>query len=359
MRLIPGSIRRLAEIVSVAAIAGCSSGSPPVDAPSSPGSGGAPMAVAGAGGSSPGGTGGAAGSGGSAGSPDAPGGASGTGGSAAPGTGGGTAADAGGSVVDASEGTPPDARSSFPDSATPMGTDGGPQPSYEGEIPIYYGPEVGPIVKMDCPEDPTAGWTEYQDGFHIERPYNVPINTRFSITGGIYNFWVFPNDRPHSLDAKGRNPRTEATYGGIYDKGNVAGGSGLSGRIGFFTKGLRLYSADMLIEKNAVGSAIMQIHTTAQGGGPIGLRLQGNGALVNNGSLTVANNVPIDKWFNFKASLNADTQEVQIFINNCLTKTYKGDRGDGNFYFKNGVYFCKQSPNGCFSHYKNVHLYKK
>jgi hypothetical protein len=66
----------------------------------------------------------------------------------------------------------------------------------------------------------------------------------------------------------------------------------------------------------------------------------------------------IDTWFNFKASLNADTLEVKIYINNCLKSTYKGDRGDGNFYFKNGVYFCKTSENGCFSHYKNVHLYK-
>ena len=36
-----------------------------------------------------------------------------------------------------------------------------------------------------------------------------------------------------------------------------------------------------------------------------------------------------------------------------------GSRGDGHFYFKNGVYFCKTSQNGCFSHYKNVHLYTK
>ena len=67
----------------------------------------------------------------------------------------------------------------------------------------------------------------------------------------------------------------------------------------------------------------------------------------------------VDKWFNFKASLNAATQEVKIYINNCLKSTYKGPRGDGNFYFKHGVYFCKTSQNGCFSHYKNIHLYKK
>jgi hypothetical protein len=266
---------------------------------------------------------------------------------------GATGGTGGDTTPDASTGAAPDA-GPLVDSNTPMSTDGGPQPSYAGEIPIYYGPPVGPIVQMNCPGDPTEGWTEYQDSFNIQRPYNVPINTRFSITGGIYNFWVFPNDAPHSPDANGRNPRTEARYGGTAD---VATGRN-------FQSGMRMYSADMLIERNAVGSAIMQIHTTADGGGPIGVRVQANGSMVNNGSVTVvqANAVPgglIDKWFNFKASLDAGTQEVKIYINNCLTSTYKGPRGDGNFYFKNGVYFCKTSKDGCFSHYKNLHLYKK
>jgi len=63
---------------------------------------------------------------------------------------------------------------------------------------------------MQCPGDPTQGWTEYVDTFHVEYPYKVPLNTRFSIIGGIYNFWVFPNDSAHSPTANGTNPRTEA-----------------------------------------------------------------------------------------------------------------------------------------------------
>jgi hypothetical protein len=263
-------------------------------------------------------------------------------------------------MADGSMGTEVDG-GALADSSTPMSTDGGPAPSYNGEIPIYYGPEVGPIVKMDCPGDPTEGWKEYAESFHVEHPYTIPTNTRFSIVGGVYNFWVFPNDAPHSPTAQGRNPRTEANYGGLHDK--TPGTSGSDGN-GHFTSGMRLYSADMLVEKNAVGSAIMQIHTTATGGGPIGLRIQSNSDMVNNGSLTVVtgSSVPgglIDKWFNFKASLNVATMEVNIYINNCLKKTYTGTKGDGHFYFKNGVYFCKTSQKGCFSHYKNLHLYTK
>jgi hypothetical protein len=346
MRLIRRSVGSPLEFLFLACLAaGCSSD----PAPASPsGQGGAPGGSGGrgAGGSSTPGTGGQASTG-------------------SGGTGGGStvpAVDADpGITPDTSSGptdtsaTPADAGWSVGDSATPMGTDGGgPQPSYAGEIPIHYGPPVGPIVEMQCPGDPTEGWTEYKDSFNVQRPYDKPINTRFSIIGGIYNFWVFPNDAPHSPTANGRNPRTEARYGGTADAA--------TGRN--FTTGHRMYDADILIERNAVGSAFMQIHTTADGGGPIGIRMQSNGDIVNNGSLTVVQGSSVagglvDKWFNFKASLDAATLEVKIYINNCLKSTYKGPRGDGNFYFKNGVYFCKTSQNGCFSHYKNIHLYKK
>jgi Alginate lyase len=340
---------RVLLMVSVAA--GCSGGAsghrPSIPPPSG---GGGSDATGGTAGSVTGGSGGASGKGGSSGS----GGMSGGSGGSAPtpdaATGG---AGAGGAKADGSTGTAADARS-YPDSSTPMSTDGGPKPSYEGEIPIYYGPDPGPVVEMNCPGDPTEGWTEYKDSFNVQRPYNVPINTRFSITNGIYNFWVFPPDAPHSPTANGRNPRTEARYGGTADSATGKN----------FTTGMRMYNADMLIERNAVGSAIMQIHTTADGGGPIGVRIGTDGNMVNNGSLTVVegSSVPgglIDKWFNYKASLDTSTLEVKIYINNCLKSTYKGPRGDGNFYFKNGVYFCKTSTNGCFSHYKNIHLYKK
>src|SRR4051812_2994084 len=83
-------------------------------------------------------------------------------------TGNGATLDAnGGAAEDASTGTGgTDGGSAVADSHTPMSVDGAPPPSYEGEIPIYYGPPVAPIVQMDCPDDPTQGWTEYQDSFN-------------------------------------------------------------------------------------------------------------------------------------------------------------------------------------------------
>jgi hypothetical protein len=232
------------------------------------------------------------------------------------------------------------------DGGTPMGSDGGPQPSYAGEVPIYYGPDVGPVVQMQCPGDPTEGYTEYKDSFHVERPYTVPINTRFSITGGIYNFWVFPGDPAHSPIAHGKNPRTEATYGGTYDKATVSATGGNAAGIGYFTKGQRIYSADVLIESSARGSIVMQLHTTATGIGPVYL----SGGGIPGGM--------VDQWFNIKLAFDSSTLKSQVFINNCPKGTVSGPRGDGHFYFKNGVYHCG-NKDGCRDHFKNVHFYVK
>jgi hypothetical protein len=355
MRLIRRSIGSLVNtVVVIWAVCGCASGTSSRTS-SSAGDGGA------AGESE---AGGAAGSGSDANA----------GGAAAGGDGGSVTrppdADSGGISDLASPQTPDanvsassDATAIGTDGSTPMGGQGGGSPSYDGQVAIVYGPEVGPVVKMDCPGDPTEGWTEYKDSFHVEHPYNVPTNTRFSIVDGVYNFWVFPNDKPHSLNAQGKSPRTEAAYGGTFDKSGVPAGSGTAGTTGQFTTGKRLYSADMMVEKSAIGSAFMQIHTTTTGGGPIGIRMQSNSDIVNNGSLTVVHggDYPgglVGKWFNYKATLDTATLQVQIFINNCLKSTYKGGRGDGNFYFKNGVYFCFDNG-GCRTHYKNIHLYFK
>jgi hypothetical protein len=283
----------------------------------------------------PGGTGGSEATGGSPATP--------TGGATA--TGGSTGGQVGGGDTGGSGGVPasPDAATTTSDGATtpPSAGDGG-LPSYEGELPIYDGPPVGPEVTMDCPGDPTMGWTEYKDTFHVERPYDVPINTRFSLIGGIYDFWVNSNDKAHSTDANGKKPRTEARYGGLAD---AAGG-------GNFKTGMRMWSADMFLASSTKNSVVMQVHTTAKGIGPV--------YLVVNGTNVPPLSLPggmLDKWFNLKVAFNAATLKSDLYVNNCLKNTITGIRGDGNFYFKHGVYHCDSGT--CRARAKNIHVYQK
>jgi hypothetical protein len=212
-------------------------------------------------------------------------------------------------------------------------------PTYDGQLTMCTGGPVGPVVTMACPGDPTEGFVEYTDTFHVERPYNVPINTRFSIDGGIYNFWVHSNDKPHSTTTRAKNPRTEARWSQN------------------FTSGIRMWSADMMLEDNTNHSVVMQVHTTTTGIGPVYLHVEGDAIA---GSTIKASDIPgglFNNWFNLKVMINAATTESHIYVNNCLITTQKGTRGNGVDYFKCGVYHCGSAE--CRDHFKNIHLYQK
>jgi hypothetical protein len=275
------------------------------------------VATGGAGGTATGGAGGTA-SGGSPGKDTGAGGDPGTGADAsAPGK------DGGGSATDG-PGKPPG--------------DAGPI-NLEGAIPPYEGPPVGPEVKMDCPGDPTAGFTEYKDTFRVEHPYDLPVSDRFSIDDGIYTFWVKQGDKRHNPTSTATNPRTEARWSQN------------------FRTGIRMFDADVFWEKSVTnGTVVMQVHTTATGIGPV--YLVANGANV---APITGSKVPgglFDRWINLKVLINADTTASQYWVNNCpVASKGSGTRGDGNDYFKIGVYHCDSGT--CRARVKNIHLYTK
>ncbi|OMO68172.1 citrate-binding protein-like protein [Corchorus olitorius] len=51
-----------------------------------------------------------------------------------------------------------------------------------------------------CEADPTHGFTEMpltKADFELQRPYNVPLEERYSYENGIYKMWVYADDKPH------------------------------------------------------------------------------------------------------------------------------------------------------------------
>lgn len=59
--------------------------------------------------------------------------------------------------------------------------------------------------------DPTEGFTSLpldQSNFDIQRPYNVPVDQRYSFVDGVHKMWVYKTDKPHSPNSH-TNPRTE------------------------------------------------------------------------------------------------------------------------------------------------------
>ncbi|CAK9161232.1 unnamed protein product [Ilex paraguariensis] len=80
---------------------------------------------------------------------------------------------------------------------------------------IYQGIAWGPI-------DPTKGFislpfnTSY---YHIQKPYDVPEDQRYSFIDGVHKLWVYATDKPHTLTSQTK-PRTEiAIQGYNYSSG--------------------------------------------------------------------------------------------------------------------------------------------
>ncbi|HEY2901456.1 MAG TPA: hypothetical protein VGL59_12820, partial [Polyangia bacterium] len=177
--------------------------------------------------------------------------------------------------------------------APPLPTDGG---AAGGGAHQSGGPFVGPLIAADCPDDPTAGWTEYIDTFQVEKPYDLPESQRFTFAGGIFTFWILPTDKPHD-PGNTTDPRTEARWSNF---GNTRP---------------HLWSADMMFEKPSDHVTIMQVHTTASGAGPVYLRVDSGDIHPLNGSNFVTG--LYDTWFNLKVAIDPTSLQATIWINNC------------------------------------------
>jgi hypothetical protein len=258
----------------------------------------------------------------------------GTGGSDAPDAAGGAGKGGGaGASVDASgTGDSPDAGASDAKSGDSKMTDA----PFVDAGPVGDGGFVGPVVPPDCPGDPTQGWTEYADTFHIEHPYDLMASDRYTFENGIYTFWIFPTDKPH-VQGNTTAPRTETHWTN-------------------FTTGQKMWTGDVLVEAPSQNTTIFQVHTTASGAGPVYLHVKSGNVEEINGSV-IARNI-YDKWFNLKVAFVAATSTATIYVNDCQKLVLPNSRpGSRDFYFKNGVYTCDSSI--CRDHFKNIHLYQR
>jgi hypothetical protein len=318
-------------LLVLAMAAGCGSD----DDDTTPGTGGATGSGGAAGkpgsGGSSGGSGGiSGGSGGATGS-----GGSGSGGSAASGGSGGATVDAG------SGGSPGGDASAGETGSAPVGGMGGPI-NFGGVLQVipvplqYTASPVPPIIAPACPEDLTAGFTEYQDSFVVQRPRDLPASDRIKYENGIYTFWVESGDLSHKADS-GTEPRTEARYSDI-------------------STGEHIWSGDVMFESPSK-TCIFQIHNVNS---PIAIYLRVVGdRMFNLSTGTTIATGQTGKWFNLKVAFNTQTREVRTYINNCLKETSRAPAtaSVNKWYFKHGVYTCDSGT--CRSSYKNIHLFHK
>jgi hypothetical protein len=325
-------------VLLLALVFGCSKSPEPTPDPDDSGEGGAGGKASGAGGSAKGGSGGHVAAGGSGGSSPSSGGSPGAGGDpgagGTPGAGGSLEPDAGVEEDAAESDTAPTGMGGSTNPGGPLDFGGVGQVIL---VPLQHtATPVEPIVPAACPDDPTKGFTEYEDSFVVQRPRDLAAKDRIKYEDGIYTFWVKSSDLSHKADST-TEPRTEARYSDM-------------------STGELIWTGDVMFESPSK-TCIFQIHNVNS---PIAIYLRVVGdRMFNLSTGTTILTGSTGKWFNLKVAFNIATRQVRTYINGCLKETSSAPNtaSVNKWYFKHGVYTCDSGT--CTSHYKNIHLYQK
>ncbi|XP_017246936.2 citrate-binding protein-like [Daucus carota subsp. sativus] len=173
----------------------------------------------------------------------------------------------------------------------------------------------------------------------LQKPYNKPLNDRYSYDDGVRRLWVYTNDKPFK-QGSGTRPRTEVRING-YD----------------YSSGIWQFEGHAYVPKGTSGVTIMQIHGARQGATTLQLRIY-DGDLKYYKFDVIEKNL-YDKWFRVNVIHNVDEGELTVFING-VKKYVRSDQGPGDLYFKCGVYAAPAgSSNYMESRWKGIKIYKK
>ncbi|KAL3504493.1 hypothetical protein ACH5RR_034334 [Cinchona calisaya] len=169
-----------------------------------------------------------------------------------------------------------------------------------------------------CFADPTSGFTNVpltEANFRRERPYNVPLEDRYSYVNGTHRFWVYADDKPYDPGSL-TQPRTEI-HG--YD----------------YSSGVWQFEGFAFVPNGTSGATIVQIHGAAHGNTTILLRIY-EGQMRYYSSEVVDTGL-YDKWFRVNLIHDVDGGKVTVFIDG-VQKFQTHDQGPGDLFFKFGVY---------------------
>ncbi|CAI9109101.1 OLC1v1008856C1 [Oldenlandia corymbosa var. corymbosa] len=192
-------------------------------------------------------------------------------------------------------------------------------------------------------DDPTAGFVSLpldESNFEIQRPYDVPINQRYSFVDGVHTMWVFNTDKPHSPNSNTR-PRTELRIQG-YD----------------YSSGVWQFEGHGFIPSTTSGAVVMQIFGSNVHATTLMLR-------VYKGSLFYYNNPVLaqhiyDRWFRLNVIHDVDQSTIKVFIDGVQLFHEEDDRGGDNHFFKCGVYAVEDDDSHRMeSRWKGIRVLKK
>eukprot|EP00128_Syssomonas_multiformis_P003853 Colp12_sorted_trinity150504_noHs@18896 len=186
--------------------------------------------------------------------------------------------------------------------------------------------------------DPTEGWTEQPLLYTIQKPYDVPLEQRYTFHDGIHEFKVLSTDKPYSASSP-TEPRTEMRMKNDYTGGN------------------HQFSGEVFVEGNTTGVSIMQIFGGSPGVAATSFQLR-----VFDNSLTAYNAVIMknvaNRWIKLNVQHFTGSGKINVFLNGELVHT-RQDNGHDDHYFKIGVYASHNPSHLMAVRYRNIHIYSK
>jgi hypothetical protein len=196
----------------------------------------------------------------------------------------------------------------------------------------------GPILSLAlaalpvCAQSPTFGFAVYSDTFKVQKPYDIPVEERFSDTGGMYTTKVLHGDKPFE---KGNTtqPRTEMRWTTWSNQNQE-----------------HMFEADVMYESGCLKTCIFQVKSNTSGEA-VYLRVIENGDLLWLGNGAIVRKGGYGVWFNLKAAYNPASHVSRVWINDELKQT--GRYSGGGWYFKNGCYTV-DAPGPAVAHFKNI-----
>ncbi|XP_027177710.1 citrate-binding protein-like [Coffea eugenioides] len=170
--------------------------------------------------------------------------------------------------------------------------------------------------------NPTDGFVELPFNtsfYHIQKPYDLPVDQRYSFVDGVHKLWVYSTDNPLSRNSP-TMPRTEIMIQGY-----------------IYSSGVWQFEGYGFVPNGTSGVCIMQV---------FGASLPHNTTLmlrVYNGSLTYFEQANVlvhniyDRWFRVNVIHEVAASKLKVYIDGVFIFEAAG-RGRNSHYFKCGVY---------------------
>ncbi|KAI4348091.1 hypothetical protein L6164_008853 [Bauhinia variegata] len=191
--------------------------------------------------------------------------------------------------------------------------------------------------------DPTDGFTLVpltDANIELQKPYDVPLEQRYSCEAGVHRMWVYADDKPHEPDSR-TQPRTEIRIQGLD-----------------YSSGIWQFEGYGFVPNGTSGATVTQIHGAAMAATTIILRIYNGNMRYYSGDL-VAENL-YDKWFRLNLIHDVDGGVVRVFIDG-EKKFQVNDKGrSDSMYFKCGVYAAPANISYYMeSRWRDIKIYKK